>query len=97
MFAFEYPKTGDFLSVYFDMQNYYFDYNEIKKLVGCSRYKSSNRKRMVNKFKRVRFLSPDETLVLLDSLTNTEHVQNFIINNLYPVLKQYKKSYNKPM
>jgi hypothetical protein len=97
MFAFKY-SNGDYISVYFDMKNYYFDYDELKNIMdddnGCV-LKSARCLRLVNKLKRRKFMSFDETLVLLDCYYGTHDLKQYIIKRLYPVLITYKKSYNK--
>ncbi|ACI28841.1 agip140 [Agrotis ipsilon multiple nucleopolyhedrovirus] len=96
MFAFQYPITGDYITVYFDMQNYYFYYNEIERLLNRSnRIKYSSTRRLVRKFKAAKFLLLDDALLLLNCYTNTKLVKNFIKYRLVPVLRQYQKSYNK--
>ncbi|AIZ48687.1 asb130 [Agrotis segetum nucleopolyhedrovirus B] len=99
MFAFQYPVTGDYITVYFDMQNYYFYYNEIEKLLDSdsNRIKSSSKRRLVRKFKTAKFLLLADALLLLDCYTNTKPVKKFFKNSLLPVLRGYQKSYKKTL
>ncbi|AUV65397.1 hypothetical protein [Alphabaculovirus myunipunctae] len=102
MFAFEY-KNNKYITVYFDTKDYYFDYDEIRSIIGKCRLKRCGGgdgdgnacdkiKRIVLRMKRQKFLSFDETLVLLDCYEDTGAVEDYIIEILYPILIEYKKT-----
>ncbi|AAZ38299.1 ORF-133 [Agrotis segetum nucleopolyhedrovirus A] len=92
MFAFKCPETGEFVSVYFDLKKYYFDYAEIKRLLPHNRLKSSRHRRLLDKLKEEKFLSINKTLKLLKLHHDTHKMQRFIIKQVLPVLLDYKKS-----
>ncbi|QNV47842.1 hypothetical protein [Alphabaculovirus altersperidaniae] len=90
MFAFEYYPTGDYINVYFDMKNYYFDYNELINNFGV--VKKGGCDKILNKMKDIRFLKIHQAIVLLDCFLRTENVQAYILYYVYPMLVKYKKS-----
>jgi hypothetical protein len=90
MFAFEYPLTGDFINVYFDLKHFYFDRREIMNLAGVAEKKG--RRRIVNKMRKLKFLRPHQVVALLDCFLYTKKIQGYILNVVYPVLMGYKKS-----
>lgn len=93
MFAFEYYPTGDYISVYFDLKHYYFDYNEIDRIISTCRIKSETHLKRVRKLKGIKFLSPQRTLKLLDLYNDTEALKTFIIEQLLPLIDNFNKRY----
>ncbi|QEI03555.1 hypothetical protein [Spodoptera cosmioides nucleopolyhedrovirus] len=95
MFAFEYPPTGDSISVYFDLKYYYFDYYELMILINNSVgdvVEKKNCSRIVKKMRKLKFLRPHQAIVLLDCFLCTKKIQAYVFNVVYPVLVKYKKS-----
>jgi hypothetical protein len=94
MFAFEYPLSGDSVSVYFDLKKFYFDYNELINLIytNADAVQKKGTDKIIEKMKEIKFLRPHQAIVLLDCFFRTEDIQAYILGVVYPVLMKYKKS-----
>ncbi|AIE47848.1 orf133-like protein [Peridroma alphabaculovirus] len=94
MFAFEY-RAGDFINVYFDTVDYYFDYNELRALLMSCALKSRAARCEVLRLRDQHFLSADEALALVRCHRGAEHLERYLIECLCPVLSAYKQSVQK--
>ncbi|AAF33650.1 ORF121 [Spodoptera exigua multiple nucleopolyhedrovirus] len=74
MFAFKYPMTGDFISVYFDLKHFYFDCREIINIMDGVVEKRGRRK-IINKMIKLRFLRPHQVVELLHCFLYTKRIQ----------------------
>ncbi|ACI47494.1 unknown [Spodoptera litura nucleopolyhedrovirus II] len=94
MFAFEYPLSGDSVSVYFDLKKFYFDYYELMNLVDANAdaVQKKGSDKIIERMKEIKFLRPHQAIVLLDCFFYTEDIQDYILGVVYPVLMKYKKS-----
>ncbi|ABM45832.1 unknown protein [Spodoptera frugiperda multiple nucleopolyhedrovirus] len=98
MFAFKCPYTENYISVYLNYKTYYFDYYELMVLleIFCGGQDNILKKggcdKIINRLKKARFLKIHEAIVLLDCFLNTEKIQKYILNEIYPKLLKYKKN-----
>ena len=88
MFAFKYPLSGDYITVYFDMKKFYFDSSEILVIVDRNKRKGGCEE-IVEKMKTLKFVKVHQVIVLLDCFFDTDLLQYYILNILYPILINY--------
>ncbi|AYN45069.1 se109 [Alphabaculovirus alterspexiguae] len=90
MFAFEHKLSGIFVTVYFDTQRFYFDYEDLTILIKYFGGKVCD-KRKLQKLSKWKCLNLTKTLRLLRCYTKSYHVKKFIIDSICPVLINFKR------
>jgi hypothetical protein len=91
MFSFHY-KFDQYISVYLLDEEFFFDFDEINLLLRPY-FKNKQCRSTAMKMQKScdRYLTPDETLMYIENFQFGQDLQNYIFNNIFPVLKGYQE------
>lgn len=93
MFSFHY-KFNKYISVYLFNEKFFFDLDEIVPLLRPYFKNKKCRDAVVRMQKSVeRYLTPDETLMYIDNFQFGQELEFFILQNVFPVLENYKRTH----
>ncbi|QAT90407.1 hypothetical protein KM622_gp121 [Spodoptera exempta nucleopolyhedrovirus] len=92
MFAFEHESSGNFISVYYDTDMFYFD---PKELTALFKYYGGRIRdhREIRKLSKHKHLSLTQTLRFLNCYTKSYYVKKFIVESICPVLVEFKNKH----